>query len=251
MNSDARPGGPTAWPKRIVIPYGIELSPPGDMGDWEGSTSLAFPCEVIDTRAGVALRLNNSRYHFDAAGSRAGPGTEPFEAIRQHLIGLCGPWSGLPQRFLGYYFGEVESIIEEAREDLLRRLMPYEGLFTHRDWRFSAPKPLPRAFLPLPDSEASPPATAATFVRVELAFWLGDRLLVMQSEPSPLTPRAATEQAARLTRAGIAVVTYGAADLVPGNRALIARILGERRPAFWSGEVLPAGPFRPAVAMPV
>jgi hypothetical protein len=221
------------------------------MGDWEVSNSLPFPCEVIDTRAGEVLRLNNSRYHFDAASSPAGPGIEPLEAIKQNLIGLCGPWGGLPQRFLAYYFGEVDSIVEEAREELSRRLMPYKGLFTYRDWRFSAPKPLPRAFLPLPDSEAPPSTTAGRFVRVDLAFWLGDRLAAVQSEPGPLTPRAAAEQRARLARAGIAVVIYSAADLAPGRRDLIARILGEHGPAFWSGEVLPAGPFRPTVPMPV
>jgi hypothetical protein len=220
------------------------------MGDWDLSNSLPVPCEVIDTLAGEALRLNNSRYHFDAVGSPAGPGSEPFESIEQHLIGLCGPWGGLPQRFLAYYFGEVGALVEEAREDLSRRLIPYEGLFTYRDWRFSAPKPLPRAFLPLLDSEAPPSATAGTFVRVELAFWLGDRLAAVLSEPGPLTPRAAAEQRARLARAGIAVVTYVAADLAPGKRDLIARIFGEPRPAFWSGEELPAGPFRPAVPMP-
>jgi hypothetical protein len=220
----------------LVIPYGIAELPAGRTADWLAASPPPFPCEVIDVGTGRALKLNNSRYGSDFAAGSA----DPFDAIRQHLSGLCGTWSRTPQRFLDYYFAEVEAVVEEARDELSRILSPYHGLFTYRDWRYSAPKPLPRAFLPLSDA----------FVQVEFAFWLGNRLLAVQSEPGALTPRAAAELTAHLARAGIECVSYGLGDLVPGNRALLTQMLGRQGLAFWSGETLPAGPFRPRVPVP-
>jgi hypothetical protein len=215
------------------------------MADWEASRALPFPCEVID-RSAEALTLNNCRYHFDAASSPVGAGIEPFEAIKLNLLGLCGTWSRLPHDFLEYYFREVAAIIEEARDELERQLAPYDGLFSYKDWRYSAPKPLPRAFLHAPDLDAR-----QAFVQVEFAFWVGERLLAVQSQPEPLTPRAAAQRRERLANAGIEFIGYIASDILPGKRQLIERILGDRCAAFWSGEILPTGPFRPEVPMPV
>ncbi|HXF52538.1 MAG TPA: hypothetical protein VNK52_00300 [Hyphomicrobiaceae bacterium] len=204
---------------------------------------------MIDTGTRNVLRLNNSRHVAGGGGAPASKGAEPFEAIKEQLIGWCGPWNGLSRRFLAHYFAAVEAAIETAREELSRRLVPFEGLFSYRDWRFSAPKPLPRAFLPVPIPEGASPGSADAHIRVEIAFWLGDRLVAVQSEPSPLTPRAAAEQKARLAGAGIACVGFSTADL-DTDGALLERILGELWPAFWSGETLPAGPFRPEVPRP-
>jgi hypothetical protein len=219
----------------LLIPYGIAELP----ANWAAASPPPFPCDLIDVAAGRALKLNNSHYGGDFPAGSA----DPFDAVRQHLLGLCGTWSRTPQRFLDYYFGEVESIVEEMRDELSRILAPYRGLFTYRDWRYSAQKPLPRAFLPLPEPDG--------FVQVEFAFWLGDRLLAVQSESGALTPRAAAERTARLARAGIESVSYGAGDLAPGDRALITRMLGRQGLAFWSGETLPTGPLRPEVPRPL
>jgi|GEM_PF-1624734 len=238
----------SGWPETLIIPYGIDALPTGT-GPLPARPSPPYPCEVIDTGARKVLRLNNSRHVAAGASAPAGRGGEPFAAIKEQLIAWCGPWNGLCRRFLEHYFAAVEGAIETAREELSRRLAPFEGLFTYRDWRFSAPKPLPRALLPLPTHEGGSPGSADTHVRVEIAFWLGDRLIAVQSEPSPLTPRLAAEQKARLAAAGVACVGFSAADLA-GDAALIERILGELWPAFWSGETLPAGPFRPEVPRP-
>ena len=234
MRNDAQPSTASGT---LVIPYGLAELPPGCPADWSTASPLPFPCELIDAGAGRPLKLNNGRYGGDFPAGSA----DPFDAIRQHLSGLCGTWSRTPQRFLEHYFTEVEAVVEEARDELSLILSPYHGLFTYRDWRYSAPKPLPRAFLPLSDA----------FLQVEFAFWLGDRLLAVQSELGALTPRAAAERTARLARAGIESVSYGLADLVPGNRALLTQILGRQGLAFWSGEILPAGPLRPDVPRPL
>jgi hypothetical protein len=82
-------------------------------------------------------------------------------------------------------------------------------------------------------------------VRVDFAFWLGDRLVAAQSAGSALTPKKARDQADRLRLAGIEVVAFAAADLTAGKaRDLFARILGSAGLAFWEGDVVPAGPFR-------
>ena len=85
-------------------------------------------------------------------------------------------------------------------------------------------------------------------MRVDFAFWLGDRLVAAQSAGSALTPKKAREQADRLRLAGIEVVPLEGRDLA-GDKArdFFTRLLGPSGLAFWDGDVLPAGPFRTAL----
>jgi len=170
------------------------------------------------------------------------------------LVPAKGPAEPLPSddvvNALDAYFRFLSDVIEEQRDDLAARLAPYAGLYDYRDWLFSAPKPLPRAHLHAPQdgAAAGAPFGAADFVRVDFAFWLGDRLVAVQSAGSALTPKKAREQTDRLRLAGVEVVPFSPGDLAGGKaREFFGRILGSLAQSFWNGDVLPAGPFRTAL----
>ena len=233
----------------LLIPYGT--------ADWsfaglavEGFTSrtlrlaAAFPCAVIDLRGHEPLRLNNSRYALGFIPDLQG-GADPAGIVQDYLKRLCSPWDRLSQRFLDAYFGFLAETIEENREVLRGRLEPYAGLYDYRDWLFSAPKPLPRAHLFAPQIPGSAVIDRANFVPVDFAFWLGCGVRAVVSAQSAPTPRKAKEQGDRLRQAGIEVVTLGPTDLADARRDVFRRILSPT-PAFWEGETLPTGPFRPA-----
>jgi hypothetical protein len=240
----------------LLIPYGTaEWSLDGIAveGFTSGALRLrtAFPCAAVNRLAREPLRLNNSRYDraFAPAVQAAGAADETG-LVHDYLKGLCRPWDNLATQFLDAYFRFLSEVIEEQRDALAERLAPYAGLYDYRDWLFSAPKPLPRAHLHAPQdgAAAGAPFGAADFVRVDFAFWLGDRLVAVQSAGSALTPKKAREQTDRLRLAGVEVVPFSPGDLAGGKaREFFGRILGPSGAAFWDGDVLPAGPFRTAL----
>jgi hypothetical protein len=238
-------------PNILLIPYGTaEWSPDGIAVEGFTARSLrlrtAFPCAAINRAAREPLRLNNSRYDRAFAQSASADTTDEAGIVRDYLKGLCQPWDKLAAGFIDTYFRVLSAIIDEHRDALAERLAPYQGLYDYRDWLFSAPKPLPRAHLHAPPLDAA--GGPADFVRVDFAFWLGDRLVAVQSAGSALTPKRAREQADRLRLAGIQVVPLEARDLA-GDKAheFFTRLLGSSGLAFWNNDVLPAGPFRTAL----
>ncbi len=252
---------PVVVPDVLLIPYGVaEWSPDGISLEGFSARTLrlrtVFPCAAINRAARTPLRFNNSRYDFGFAPS-AQAGADEAGVVEEYLKGLCRPWDNLSTQFLDAYFRFVSHLIEEQRDVLTSRLQPYAGLYDYRDWFFSAPKPLPRAHLHAPEGggistagasgTAGATGVAADFVRVDFAFWLGDRLVAAQSAQSLLTPKRAKEQTDRLRLASIEVIMFGPADLTGGKaRDLFTHLLGPSL-AFWEGHVLPAGPFRPSL----
>jgi hypothetical protein len=235
----------------LLIPYGTaEWSLDGVAIEGFTGRSLrlrtAFPCAAVNRAAREPLRLNNSRY--DRAFAPTAQAGDAGEAgiVLDYLKGLCRPWDNLAAGFLDAYFRFLSDVIDEQRDALAARLAPYAGLYDYRDWLFSAPKPLPRAHLHAP-RDAGTPGAPDDFVRVDFAFWLGDRLVAAQSAGSALTPKKAREQTERLRMAGVEVVSLSPPDLAGVKaRELFARILGPSG-TFWDGDVLPAGPFRTAL----
>jgi hypothetical protein len=237
---------PVAIPQVLVIPYGTaEWSLAGFSVEGFSTSSLRlrapFPCVAINRAAGEPLRLNNTPYEFGFVPN-LDAGAEPAMVLKDYLKGLCRPWDNLGAGFVEAYFRFISDVVEEHNVALAAKLGGYEGLYDYRDWLFSAPIPLPRAHLPAPP-EAGATGTPADFVRVDFAFWLGDRLVAAHSAQSALTPRRAREYADRLRLAGIEVVPFAAADLAGDARGLFTRVLS-RALAFWEGDVLPVGPFR-------
>jgi hypothetical protein len=239
----------------ILIPYGVaEWSPDGLAIEGFSARTLrlrtAFPCAAINRAARAPLRFNTSRYESGfAPGVQAGAGDDAA-LVKDYLKGLCRPWDKLAVQFLDAYFAYLADLLDEQSDLLAARLAPFAGLYKPADWLFSAPKPLPRAHLHAPSDSAASAAAGidpAGFVRVDFAFWLGDRLVAAQSSQSALTPKKAKEQADRLRTAGIETFTFAPADLAGAKaRDFFTRLLGSAA-AFWDGQPLPVGPFRAAL----
>ena len=242
-------------PEVLLIPYGVaEWSPDGISLEGFSTRTLrlrtAFPCAAINRAAREPLRFNNSRYDFGLAPNAQAGAADEASFIKDYLTSLCRPWDNLSTQFLDAYFRFVSDLVDEHRDALAARLELYAGLYDYRAWLFSAPKPLPRAHIHAPHDAGAAATTgtsgtAGDFTRTDFAFWLGDRLVAAQSSQGFLTPKKAKEQTDRLRLAGVEVVMFGPADLADGKaRDLFTSILGSSL-AFWGGEALPSGPFRP------
>jgi hypothetical protein len=243
------------FPDVLLIPYGVaEWSPDGISLDGFTGRGLrlrtACPCAAINRAAREPLRFNNSRYDFGFAPGAAAGAQDEASVLKEYLKGLCKAWDNVSVQFLDAYFRFAADAIEQHADVLAARLAPYAGLYDPKDFLFSAPKPLPRGHVHAPASGARAPAAAmdpADFLRVDFAFWLGDRVVAAQSAQSFLTPKRAKEHTDRLRLAGVDVHLFGPADLA-GDRAekFFTRLLGPTA-TFWESEPLPSGPFRSAL----
>ncbi|MFC7398330.1 hypothetical protein ACFQU1_14115 [Chelatococcus sp. GCM10030263] len=200
------------------------------------SITSRVPCAVVEV-AGRGWRLNSARMEAQPAQV----GEDVFAALRGEVEAGTGPWDQAGKRLIASYFDWVERIVEADRIEIEEKLAPYQGLFSYRDFRFSAPRPLPRAHLLAP-ADPGKPAGREDFIRVDMAFFPGRGRIVALTSSRELTPRKNAERRARLTGAGIelhALETAGSDD------ALFAAIVGAE--PFWTGDALPCSPLRPAV----
>lgn len=218
--------------RSIIIPYGIERWAEG----LDTANTADVPIVTVQAGAGQTLRLNTVPWHRAARAQAADAADEPFEELRRHLVELCGPWAKLPRAFIDWYFAAIAALVERHRDDLSQRLAPFDGLYRVEDWRYAAPAPLPRAFLPV--------AGKADSLQVEIAFLLADSWVAVESGANGLLPAAARRRADRLDGGGVKRVMFDARDLEGPSTSLLQCILGDGI-EFWRGEVLPAGPFRP------
>jgi hypothetical protein len=110
----------------------------------------------------------------------------------------------------------------------------FHGLYSYRDWLFTALRPLPRAHLELPDG---------SMTRVDFAFWTGAALLAIDLAGSETAGAAQRVRADRLRDAGVERIE------IP-NAALAAEDLARHLPPvlsrFWKHAPIPCGPFIPA-----
>ncbi|MFD2031886.1 hypothetical protein ACFSKM_19190 [Ancylobacter dichloromethanicus] len=137
-----------------LIPYGVDNWSPDriTLSRWnEDGVEIAadFPFALVD-RSGGPLRLNNCGLDLPAAGA--------FEAeaplagrLAAHLARLSGQWNLMGARFVQRYFDFLAHRIATHRGQLEARLAPFDGLFRAEDFLYSAPVPLPRAFLYAPE----------------------------------------------------------------------------------------------------
>jgi hypothetical protein len=141
-----------------------------------------------------------------------------------------------PRRFLDNYFDFIAARIEAERDSLEERLAWSGGLFGHRDWAFSALRPLPRA---APAEIASGKARPVQPVS-DFAFWTGEEALLVAIRATGAAPAAGDA-------AGLPVRTI---SLTPGDLAASESLFTTERfggafTNFWEGEDCPAGPYRP------
>lgn len=217
-----------------VIAYGLDALPAD--GDLTGLPWVDIPMGMR------ALRLNSDALPLGARSQMQLGDGDLFEAVRDQAVERCSPWANTPRRLLAWYFAEVARRLADHSGDLAPRLSATGGLYTVEDWRYSALKPLPRAFLPVGPGET---------VKVEVAVYRDGRWAALDSWGAEPTPKARRLKSEALAGAGIEVIDYGTGDLTPGNDALFGRIMGGVGLAFWEGDVLPTGPFAPAVHPPL
>lgn len=204
-----------------------------------------FPCVAIDLASRTPLRLNNTRYDLDGMPDLTDSDGSEAIFIRDLVKRQCKPWDPQAHRLVDRYFEVLESLLAEHAKALDEQLAEFGGLFAAKDWLFSAPRPFPRAHLFAPEDHVAPRLSAEDFVMVDFAFFLGPTIVALLPSQSGMTPKKARDRADRLARAGVRVETYTASDIAGGARDFFCRALGPRLPAFWEGDPLPAGPFRP------
>ena len=126
------------------------------------------------------------------------------------------------------YCEMVSAAVVARREELAAGLARFDGLYAPEDWVWSAPRPLPRAWVP----------GAGGLVFAEVAFRLAEGpVAVVLGEPG---------QEAALLAAGVAVRRVEPSVLA-GGAAVVGAALGEGFWRFEVGERVPVSPFRRGV----
>jgi hypothetical protein len=206
-------------PQQLLVPYG--RARPGDAGP------------EIRVLAGARLALSDGPYPFAEPPDlvRAVTVADRLELLRELTRELCGSWDRLAAIFADAYFEWVASLIAAATPELAARA----GLFAPADWSFCALRPLPQAHLPAGEAP----------VRVDFAFWAGDRFIAIDLQGSGSVRSARRDELARLAANGTALVAVPGAALAQERAALLQRVLPAPMQRFWAGVDLPAGPFGP------
>lgn len=201
----------------MIVPYAAD-------------TLAQATCRATVDVAGRGWRINSAPLGGDPVMADG----DVFAAVGAQITEECGPWNMAAQRVVARYFAWIDESVEAARADIEPQLAVYRGLFSYRDFRFSAPRPLPRAYLPLEGENAGD-------VEVEIAFLPGDGRIVALLGRGRMTLRRENERRERLVASGVEIVAIEQA-----GAEMFARLAAPQRP-FWAGEVLPCGPLRPAM----
>jgi len=207
----------------------------------------AAPIIAIDRRRREALRLSHNPYPFSEPPdpSRLVTREERLDFLRDHLKSLCGLWNRLPLVFLDAYFRRILGCLEENRAALDAMALPLGGLFDYRDWCFAALRPLPQAQLYAPEAGETSGFEPAALVRVDFAFWTGEKLLAVELVGSATPTRQRREELVRLRRHAVEVVELAGAALQGEGEAALAACLPASFSNFWAGVMLPSSPFAP------
>jgi hypothetical protein len=240
----------TLIPDVILVPYGadswsVQAVCIKRFSDGAVRLGAPFPCAAINKINKKPLRLNSEAFSV-APNFNAPQGRMPLTIVSDHLKSFCRTWDKLSLRFLDGYFEHLANMLKVHRDAITTKLAPFAGLYAVEDWAFSAPKPLPRAHLYAPRNSSAVWDTD-DFVQVDFAFWLGERMVAVLSQPEILTPVKARERLARLEQAGVAAVHFTAGDLAKDPTALFNRIIGDFVALLEGAGTVPIGPFRPQI----
>lgn len=173
------------------------------------------------------LRLNTEPLPPDAMPAAIGDHTARVAAASEWLISLCGDYAPLRRQFISLYFRFLAAHLAAHRAELAERLKRYDGLYSPDDWIWSAPRPLPRAWLPIEDR----------MLPTDIAFWDGAQAIAVE-----LATRD-TERQAALRAAGITVCRIEPA-LLTVDALHLADALPPGFQKFWRDQTLPSSPFR-------
>jgi hypothetical protein len=202
----------------LRIPYGLDRLP--------RALRLDDPRLPAVSAADAPLRLNTEPLPPAAMPDVMGDHAARVAAMTVWLQGLCGDYAPLRQRFIAAYIACVGAEVAAHRAALAEELRRYDGLYVPDDFMWSAPRPLPRAWLPAGNER----------LFAEIAFWDGEKAIAIELSARE-TPRQVALQAA-----GIVVVRLepDALDDLPAR-------LPEMVSGFWRGGQLPMSPFRRAI----
>lgn len=234
-------------PDAIVVPYGVDTWSVQTInvrrfGDGSVQLGAPFPCAAINKATKRPLRLNSEALNF---APYAPQGATPLDLIKDRLKSFCRPWDRLSLQFLDGYFEHIANMLRVHQGAITTKLAPFLGLYAVDDWAFSAPKPLPRAHLYASRNTGSAHWDVDDFVQVDFAFWLGDRIVALLSQPEVLTPARAGERLARLEQVGVTVVHFNAENLARSPTALFHRVIGDFGVLLECAGTVPISPFRP------
>lgn len=199
----------------IRLPYGLDRLPRGlDLED------PRLPAVPVGT---ATLRLNTVPVPPAAMPDVICDHAARVATMTAWLQDLCGDYAPLRRRFVAAYIAGVEAELATHRAALAEAVRRYDGLYVPEDFLWSAPRPLPRAWLPTGNDRAF----------AEIAFWIDGAPLAIE-----LSARETPRQAA-LRAAGVAVerLEPDALDDLP---ARLPRLVS----GFWHGDRLPMSPFR-------
>jgi hypothetical protein len=231
----------------LLVPYGTDTLSPQPIevrlfGDGKVGLDAPFPCAAVNTATGLPLRLNSEALSRSAGAPQD---VAPLSLIKDHLKSFCRTWDKLSLTFLDCYFEHISDMLKFHQSAIAAKLAPFLGLYSAEDWAFAAPKPLPRAHLYAPHRTGSAHWSIDDFVQADFAFWLGDRLVAVLSEPEVLTPVRARERLVRLEQAAVSVVRFTAESLATDRTNLFIQIVDDFGALLESAGPVPISPFRP------
>ena len=204
----------------LRLPYGLERLPRNMALD-----DPRLRCAVVHQDHG--FRLNSEPVPADAMPPATGDHLACVAAATDWLCSLCGDYAPLRRQFIGCYFDFIAAHLDAHRAELAERLKPYDGLYAPEDFLWSALRPLPRGWVPVGN----------TLLPADVVFWDGAHAVAIE-----LSARE-TEKQKALAAAGVVVLR-----IEPGAMSQLGQMLPDSFQRYWDGQVLPASPFRRAIA---
>ena len=235
-------------PERLLIPYGASRLSPRFFdvvrnADGEAHIDCRVPHVIIRPARRRQLRLNDAGALLTRPATADGQvdPTDQVSLLRGAFEDLCGLWWPVGRCFVSTYFELVESIVEEHRRGLESRLVEFGALYHYRDWIYSAPAPLPRAWIPAAEVH-DPSGAPESFVACDFAFWTGDAIVAAWVTGTETDTTARLRDAERLRGAGVRTVEIPHFASAAQRRAALRERLPVEFLSFWEGERYPSGP---------
>ena len=129
----------------------------------------------------------------------------------------------------------------EHRPELESRLSAFGSLYDFRDWIYSAPAPLPRAWIPVAGAEQDSLAPES-FIACDFALWTGEEIVAVRVAGTETVTPERLEGAERLRSAGVRIHDVPAVVLAGGGPDALRDLLPAELLRFWEGERYPSGP---------
>lgn len=236
----------------ILVPYGVARLPADAFSTVAGADgTTAMTCRLrhvaIVPAAAAPLRLNSGQLEF-----RDGPtaqslseATDQIACVRDLLRSYCDKFRRSPKLFLDRYFDFVAGQVETHRGELQAALAPFGSMYDVRHWAFSAWLPIPQAHLDVRGRPAAGPPSPEEMLRVDFAFWSGERLIAVDVVGEAIASTARQTALERARQAGVLVIEAPRDALDDRADEFFRTAFPPAFARFWAGQRYPSGPFRP------